>query len=421
MKKMIIALTTFFLTVAATTAQTEFKKGFVVLNNGDTMTGLINCKQFSGWPKNPVRIGFKENALSEIVNLSISDLVNFEITGSDKYVRATVGMWEPGYILPCKCQGMGGRTTQQEVWLRLMVKGTWISLYEWNKHYYVDDNTGVYTELRYTAEEKDDVVYEAAIFKEQLKLFAKGFGLEKELSKEIDLCNFEVDEIAKIILHLNKCEGIIDTLYHPLKYGISLFAGAGLGLAMTNLYYDNSYESNLKFSDRLVPSFSLGADVSISFTSIFLRMDLSYSSVFYKGEARFGYNAFNILAYEYGQRNISAGFSVLNKFWDNDIVAVYGGMGINKNFSAYSKNMLHRWDNNTIVQDYINLKKDWLDFSFRFGAILNKKWEAGMIVRPSEKYSETPGQVIKSRIYYLTMCYHFLNKERGLRKSTSPL
>jgi hypothetical protein len=122
----------------------------------------------------------------------------------------------------------------------------------------------------------------------------------------------------------------------------------------------------------------------------------------------------NNRTYEYGQRNISAEFSVLNKFWDNDIVAVYGGIGINKNYSAYSKNIMHELQYNTTVQDYIDMKKNWLDFSFRFGAILNKRWEAGVVIRAMEKYSSAPNENISSSIYYLTMSYHFLHKEHRL-------
>ena len=72
----------------AALAQSTQKRGYVVLNDHDTLSGWINYKS---WRGNPSEIVFrKDSAAAVSTTYRIADLSYFEITGLDAYVKAAV-------------------------------------------------------------------------------------------------------------------------------------------------------------------------------------------------------------------------------------------------------------------------------------------------------------------------------------------
>ena len=83
-RTVLIAISIFCIHITAS-SQTNFQPGKVVLNNGDTLTGEINNRQ---WPVNPQKISFQSGNIQK--ELTIEECKYFEITGISKYERFTV-------------------------------------------------------------------------------------------------------------------------------------------------------------------------------------------------------------------------------------------------------------------------------------------------------------------------------------------
>src|SRR6478609_5778328 len=66
-------------------AQKNFVQGLVVLNNGDTLRGQID---YRNWEVNPLNIQFQDNG--GIKKFSPEDLAGFEIQNEDIYISRTI-------------------------------------------------------------------------------------------------------------------------------------------------------------------------------------------------------------------------------------------------------------------------------------------------------------------------------------------
>src|SRR6185436_17537868 len=68
-------------------AQSNFIPGSITKSAGETLNGFIDYKE---WSKNPSAISFKKSLDETTSSYSVEDLLGFEITGKEKYVRAVI-------------------------------------------------------------------------------------------------------------------------------------------------------------------------------------------------------------------------------------------------------------------------------------------------------------------------------------------
>ncbi len=101
-------------------AQKNFKNGWVVLNNGDTLKGQINYRQ---WNANPTQIEFKAN---KTVTYTVNDLKAFTVSGEDNYQKFTI---QYHYLLPViesvTIPEDDNQTKEATVWLRIIAPGNY--------------------------------------------------------------------------------------------------------------------------------------------------------------------------------------------------------------------------------------------------------------------------------------------------------
>ena len=376
-------------------SQQEYKKGFIVFVGGDTTHGIIYCKAFGGVPKNPTCIKFKSDLVTKATIYKVTDLSHFEIIGSDIYTQADIYNED---ICGCEDEERHINSWPQTVWLRLIVQGDSISLYRWNNRYFINTGDDYFIELK-------NEIYDNRVYKIQLRDLAARYGLSDKLSKRIEQCHYESNELSEIIFTLNRGKGRVIPFDRP-TYKLSFFAGMGAGIGNLDIYTMTN-SPTIHFTNRGLSYFSLGADFSPSFTTLFLRVELSSSSGSFIGESSaYGVNSKRPIS-EYTQQNIVSSLSVLNKFWDDGILNIFGGLTLNQNLSTYKRNFNTVLLSGTGWQGDIDMKRSWRSLGLTAGAILNQRLEASFIVKPGGNFISAESIVIKNSAFFLTFRYYF--------------
>ncbi len=122
-------------------AQFNYKEGNVITNNGNTIKGFINYKE---WHKNPDRILFKaapDNADARV--FTADSIAGFNIPGYESYARFIVQVSMDEIIFGSLKEVMDTSTETKAVFLKEILKGDRINLYEYTDEikvrYYILD------------------------------------------------------------------------------------------------------------------------------------------------------------------------------------------------------------------------------------------------------------------------------------------
>lgn len=131
-------------------ASGKFLPGYVVLNDGTKLTGLV---EYRNWKKNPKTIEFKQTAEVKASEYSVNDISSFEVNGHVRYIKATVVIDERP-VDPLNVDPFQDDTFVTEaVFLRVVVAGHPLSLYSYfdlKPHYfYSSDSSATIEELIY--------------------------------------------------------------------------------------------------------------------------------------------------------------------------------------------------------------------------------------------------------------------------------
>lgn len=122
-------------------AQSNYKKGWIVNQAGDTLTGKINDEE---WIRNPISIQFKHDGSSRVQVFTPANSRAFSVSG-ELYISANVGIDQAPITANNRNVTIPG-TIRKTVFLSVLVKGPY-SLYYYNnerKHYYLGDESGIF-------------------------------------------------------------------------------------------------------------------------------------------------------------------------------------------------------------------------------------------------------------------------------------
>lgn len=359
-----LALTTLF--SICLPAQGIKKKGYIILNNSDTLNGWIN---YHNWEKNPKNIGFLRDSAGGVINYSKYDIKAVEITGLDRYVKTIVIKDARPVtiedILPSNIDSLVTDT----VLLRILIKGSRLDLYELvdNKpHFFVGDESGEIKELIYKVVAADNNKFSTQkLFANQLKSYLLGSMSEIALLKKIDAAGYTEKDLSGIVAEINKISGTVEYAVpsQDKKILTSFFAGVGGGYSNLRFGGKNSAFNNMKFSGGFSPFASIGIEVSSprNLQAITLRIEASFSHASYTAESKSttGFNS----RYAVSQTNISPTASLLFNFIRKESLKVYAGIAGAFSIASYAKNQyiqtgLAGYERK--MDNYLDLPKTWI-------------------------------------------------------------
>jgi hypothetical protein len=382
--------------------QGNFKKGFVITVEGDTLKGYIDDR---AWEENPEKINFRkipEDA--EEKSFDIHNAIFFQIDGGSSFQRwmVSVSMDEVEYS---KLHiGVDTSKVKKTVFLKMLVDGGYVNLYSYTdaiktRYYLLDKTAGQPVELSYRTYyyiSKDFTTNPQKIvtvrnYIGQLKYVASKFkASSKELNRKIENASYLSEELSEITVLINgKNALILNTTYtSDEKLRLYFFISIGIKSSLLN-YMDAPYcyevnsESNHKKTWSPVPHF--GFDLKKKTGSrLYLREDMSFStdklasSDQYSEPLNFYYDDYE---YSTSQWNINLSNSLNYNFLYTSVIKMYAGAGVDVHFShinssTYSSHAYDLYNEYfTVYVDLLPPRQLWVSFPLRIGVLVKNKFE----------------------------------------------
>jgi len=252
-----------FLIPAFSSAQSNYKPGYVVTFKGDTVHGYINYRD---WNKNPKEITFKTDVnASDKKQYSVKNITAFGVNGNETYRRS------PMWVTQDKIDGdlsAGPDSTKKldTVFLRVVTEGKNLTLYAYADHikkrlYFTEKGDKWIIELMYHTyqdPEQPSNIIKKSTYKIQLqKLVAAYKPGDQKLINMIQDSPYDETYLAEIVLGLN---GVItDSNPSYSKYHTLLFAGLSVNNFSTSITGSTDL-GKAKSSSFVSPGIDIGAD-----------------------------------------------------------------------------------------------------------------------------------------------------------------
>ncbi|HRO45398.1 hypothetical protein [Agriterribacter sp.] len=416
-----IALLTGFIAISAF-GQNNNKKGYVVENNGDTLRGWINYKN---WRKNPQQILFKKDSLTDnVAKFGPDDIICFEITGFDKYIKAIVEKDIRPVDQNQLVEGTENMTITDTVFLRQIVSGSTIDLYELidtKPHYFIKEAAGPFKELSYKVfiNERSNIANQKNYIN-QLRAVAGNKEMPSSLETKINTAGYKEQDLKEVVAAINKLNG---SVYYSTgstsgsRIKAALFAGIGGGYSSLRFKGEQFYMEKMSYSGGFSPYFSVGMDLveQRNLQALFIRIELSYYSTSYTGEGATASNLTDtsnvILKYQLKQQNISPSLSVLYSFINKESYKIYAGAGVAYNFSSYSENKfttIKPGNKSKELENYIVPSKHWVSMNATLGMRITKHWDAAVKADLYGSFTNYPTFSLNPNTYTAQLRWFFL-------------
>lgn len=394
----------------------NFLNGYVITSNGDTIRGTINYKN---WEKNPKAISFRtaNSAIEE--TFSINELKEFDITGYDHYLKASVQKDMRPVSFDASEDDINSvalSNIQDTVFLRRLVKGSKISLYELvdsKVHYYVQNGKEEIKELQYriTLRKEQSAYSQLFIFRDQLKAI-----LPEEadaIARKIEHAQYNAKDLQKVVELLNGQNKSETT--HISRKSTRWFAGAGVSYNSIDFPAAHLGMDALKTKDHLGYHINGGIDLlsNRNLQNLFVRIGLAYSSYHYKSSGErteYMFQQQKRYSYDLTINSFTPSISVGYVLLKTEKARPYIAVGLGYNFSSYPTNVYTN-ENLTLseketIQDIFLYEKAWLDVTPRIG-ILYKKMDFNLSSKLVGSFANFSNWKPKQKMVALTIARLF--------------
>lgn len=274
MKYLVTVVTFFFLSILEILAQSDFRDGYIIKNNNDTVYGLIDYKGNKASAKKCI---YRVNINSDNQVFTPDDIKCYRFIDSKYYVSKSVNI----------------DNEIKQLFLEYLINGI-VDIYYYRddkgEHYLVDNGTDKLYELK--CEEKEIIINNTQYIektKDYIGVLKFTFQKSPTISKKvenIDLNHTSLIEIAHDY-HNEVCSGEECIIYEKRltkiksTYGI-LIGLNGISISQTGEFADDLYYMrNSQFGFELFPSIGLYYKVNMPFVNerLYFQYEGTYSHV----------------------------------------------------------------------------------------------------------------------------------------------
>ncbi len=393
MRSLFIALLIAF--PAVIFAQQNYHEGFVVKNNGDTLKGYINYRE---WIYSPTSIEFKPGNGNDVTKFAPETIKGFQIKGFENYISYAGRVSVNKNIFPDLPSHLDTATKQTAIFLKQLVTGNNVTLYYNNeqnkKRFFIAETNEPPVELKYyeyySSTAGGDEIFDN-LFRGQLILLNNKFknGSQKLLDAIAEARYNEAD-IERITTQLNDENASSSRTgknvnSHPRL--VRIFAGLAVNDITTTYKYaqsvvstsDNNGTSTIYnyasyHSNTIAPKINFGLDVFINpnVQQFIFRTELSfsYSNGLFNRTVQSIDGNYVTYNYKFTQYTTSLTPQLLFNVYNTDKLKFYIDGGVTLNLSSYGYNNAAE-----VNQNSLQLNSFWAYFPFQAGVVFNKKTE----------------------------------------------
>jgi hypothetical protein len=392
MKFLFIALLTAL--PAIVFGQTNFHEGYVLKNNGDTLKGYINYRE---WAYSPTSIEFKRGNAGDVTKFGPGDIKSFQINGFENYVSYLGLASVNKNIFPDLPSNLDTARKQMVIFLKEVVSGNNVTLYYNNeqnkKRFFIAETNQPPAELKYYeyyAIAGSEEIFDN-LFRGQLILLTNKFkNGNQKLLNSIAKARYEETDLRSITTLLNDenvGKSAISANMNIRPRSVRVFAGLGANDITTTYKYNQSvvstindngtstvYNEAVYHSTTIAPKINFGLDIFINpnVQQFIFRSELSfsYSNGYFNRPVESitgNYTTYNL---KFTQYTTSLTPQLLFNLYNTDKLKFYIDGGITLNLSSYGNR--NSAENN---QSPLELQSFWAYFPFQAGVVFNKRTE----------------------------------------------
>lgn len=363
-------------------AQSNFKKGYLINNQKDTLRGFIELRERL---RNPKEIIFKKSLTDQTQLLTLGELAGFGIDGGENFQKHQVSISMSKINNGDLSIGIDSAKTSDYVFLKVLEDGPRVILFSYQddiklRFYIMNRYDGVALELIRNLYYDPDhhattKIENRYVF--QLAALLRKFGVSYP-EDELKALKFYGPELAKIVRFIN---GSGEKKEKSSAPSIRFFAGAGLSLSKSRYSGEGDFiaaGAEGKTSTGL--TLSTGVDVYFNpqVKKLIFRTELSYSAGKYSLSVSSPDPAISLIVHHFNQSVFTLNPQLIYNFYQGENLQVFAGFGLGINYANYNKNQRVRF--NSLNGEYfdmeeVQLEKLYFSFPLSLGVTLNKRVE----------------------------------------------
>jgi len=386
-------------------AQVNYKAGYVIGLNGDTLKGYVDYRE---WDKSPKQILFNSTATGSGTICNVANCNGFGITGYEYYrkfvVSASMDKTQPTEL----STGLDTSQITDTAFLKVITQGAKVNLYTYadglKQRIYVAENNGSPFELIYHLYVNPDdptKVITVNAYRRQLERLAVIYQpADEQLKEKISTSPFDARNIRQIVNEINGAGNYTETV---TKSGGGSRFFVGIGAVNTQNKYSGTVFDGQSHSS-FYPNFDFGFDFlgNKSIGALIFRLELGFTG----NKAQFSNLTVNSIGESYNSKLSFNQFityinpQILYNFYNTSDLKVYAAFGALINYSAnsnknYTDLITLGTATNLTYPDFPDLNSVYFNVSAKVGVVI-KNWDVFVGYNPTAHINDNYGTSMKA-------------------------
>ncbi len=407
-----------------TSAQSNYKPGYVVILKGDTLHGFINYKD---WNKNPTAISFKKDLnTTKSETFSIANTDAFVVNGYEYYKKYVGKISQDAIDITYLSRGLDSTYKVDTVFLRAISTGKNVTLYEYvdilKVRYFIAEKSAPPAELSYHVYfdlgDATKVAKQRGYMQQLQTLSAKYQPQNPALFDEIANIDYTAEALKEVVSKINGvANGSNNKIVFTGEDHASVRFFVGIGVNNTGLYFtgDNDF-ATVKTSSSVFPEITIGADIFLNKNvgNLILRTSLNLTG----DNGSFTYNNTSAFPYmtvlKFNQYTASLNPQLLYNVYNTSPLKLYISAGVAANFSMYNNKQYYRVKNATVTPESVLQLTEpfepqalFLTETIKAGVVLNNKLDIHIGYVPPASIEFEGSYSIKTTSYQAGISYLF--------------
>ena len=371
-----------------TFAQSGYKPGYVVTNQGDTLKGHIEHKERN---INPSKFNFKPSAGGQAQEYALDDALAYGIDDVEAYERHLVSISQGKEQLSELSVGIDTTSKTDMVFLKVLQKGKNMSLYAFQdlikKRFYIlpYDKTTPEELIRskYLSRANNSTAMVDNKYLRQFSLIESNLYTTTNPHQFKDLRYLESD-LLKFVSTMNGQE------VKSAGSSVRLFVGAALNMSKANYIAEHPLAGkSARSKTSYLPMVKVGVDLfaNPATKKLVYRLELGLLSSNYdisneiREQTTVG-TTLNTYSHTFNELTAQLTPQIIYNLYHTDRLAYYVSGGVSLNFSGYSKSVVKNVFVNTsgvesvrMGEEPVKFEKFYISPRLSTGFVLNHKWE----------------------------------------------
>ena len=407
-------------------AQSNYHNGYVIKNNGDTVKGFIDYRE---WDQSPKSIHFKINKEDKSVfQYNPQDIRKFQITGLETYITYSGLISKNATRFPYLQDDLDTSKKTSTIFLKSIATGKFLTLFYYEDdlkpYYFIAETNAMPVELNYYQYYKyannQKSVTHSDVYKGQLSPYINKYGTENNtLVDLLESTKYEQSDLKRLVDEINGDTTLNNKKASSSSSSTRFFAGISINATNTRYSQDFGPLTTITKSTKIIlPQIHLGMDflTNPNIQKLVFRGEFSLSYI--NPKFTFPLNIVNentTAVYSFNQYTATVTPQILLNVYNKEKFKLYVDVGVGLNLSSYSNKFVLKASQQYALDDDITneaapkLQSLWFSFPIQIGVTLNKKVELALTYFGYDTYTDNTNYDVKNSSIGVGFKYLFGN------------